>query len=201
MESSPILFDVFSDVSLGIRWAKRLSPRVVPGRFSPIVEPGSAKFPKLPNPDSPPDGVVCHGEGAPYAVVLVAVLARVRPPNGMDLVAVSLAPRSSSGSSHIDGSLASVFFRSNQSEPLSREGRFVEMGEFKPPPTENGLVSPVSRRRVPGRDVFKAEGKLKLLEVPWEREVFRPFMPPPGWTPSLFWAAGGFMVELTSKKA
>lgn len=112
---------ILSELSLGIRCARRLSPRGFPVRFSPIVEPGRAKLPKLPMPGSvvvveaEVEVVVevCQGDALLNPGPLGVVLLRTNPPKDKVLTEVSRAVVSSSGSSNVK-SFVSVFFRPNQ---------------------------------------------------------------------------------------
>ena len=168
-----------SELSFGIKDAKRLSRVGKPGRFSMGVgfeDPPRAKLPNVPMLPSRP-----QGDAGPLPNALPAVLLRIKPPNGKLLLV------SSTRSSWL--SFDSLNLRVKKGDCSSLENRLA-------PGDANDIESLVCCRRVLG--LLDAGEESPNGAEPCEKDVLRPFNPP--WAlGSLFeFCGGGFIGELTS---
>lgn len=169
----------FSELSLGIKCARRLPPWELP---KPLVSAaagtaaaaalgpgvGRAKLPNAPGTV----GEAPHGATPKPALPAPPdVLLRVKPPRLRGLGG-SRADCSSSGSSV--SSRVSVPLP--RPRPQNRDGP-PPVGDVSALVLGKGFVSVVSRRLVPGREAEFGEARPKL--PPWENEAFLPFRAPP----------------------
>lgn len=180
------LDSISSELSFGIRWARRLSPLPKTGRFSlgvgGLTGVTMAKLPKFPIVALL--GAPLQGDAGPV-LRMFPVLLRIKPPR--DMPGFGSSVRSSRPS------LESITLRAWK-EGSSLENLPVPAGDPRPV-----IESPVCCRRVLGLLEAGEESPNAPGFCPWDTDDLRPFTPSPCALESLFeFCGGGFSGELTS---